>query len=67
MTHTYGVQARPLCVSCDRLLTLCYSSDFYKWNPNVQTDCSGLWRDAFVCIGLLGPTTTISGGPPVPT
>jgi hypothetical protein len=54
-------------VSCDRLLTLCYSSDFYKWNPNVQTDCSGLWRDAFVCIGLLGPTTTISGGPPVPT
>ncbi|KJZ70255.1 hypothetical protein HIM_10336 [Hirsutella minnesotensis 3608] len=41
--------------------------DFYKWNPEVKTDCSGLWLGYWYCIGIDGPVTTISSGPPVPT
>ncbi|KAH8624629.1 hypothetical protein IG631_20094 [Alternaria alternata] len=26
--------------------------DFYKWNPAVKTDCSGLWAQYYVCIGI---------------
>ncbi|KAL3295352.1 carbohydrate-binding module family 50 protein [Colletotrichum asianum] len=42
-------------------------NDFYAWNPAVGTDCLNLWRDTWYCIGISGPATTISGGPPVPT
>ncbi|KAL4733764.1 hypothetical protein BDV11DRAFT_175388 [Aspergillus similis] len=34
---------------------------FYKWNPAVKTDCSGLQADVYVCVGVSGstlPTTT---------
>ncbi|RKK78487.1 hypothetical protein BFJ69_g5537 [Fusarium oxysporum] len=26
--------------------------DFYKWNPAVKTDCSGLQPDYNICIGI---------------
>jgi LysM repeat protein len=26
--------------------------DFYKWNPSVKNDCSGLWAQYYVCTGL---------------
>jgi hypothetical protein len=26
--------------------------DFYAWNPAVKTDCSGLWPDYYVCVGI---------------
>jgi hypothetical protein len=42
-------------------------SDFYAWNTGLNGDCSGLWLNYYYCIGLDGPTTTISVGPPVPT
>ncbi|KAK7922955.1 hypothetical protein PG985_007026 [Apiospora marii] len=42
-------------------------NDFYDWNPALGTDCSGLWLDTWYCIGLAGPATSISSGPPVPT
>ncbi|ORY12426.1 hypothetical protein BCR34DRAFT_563775 [Clohesyomyces aquaticus] len=27
-------------------------ANFYKWNPSVKTDCSGLWVDYYVCVGV---------------
>lgn len=33
-------------------------SDFYSWNPAVKTDCSGLWASTYVCVGLIGQTTS---------
>ncbi|KAL6891177.1 hypothetical protein HDV57DRAFT_484731 [Trichoderma longibrachiatum] len=27
-------------------------SDFYSWNPAVETDCSGLFPDYYVCVGI---------------
>lgn len=26
--------------------------EFVSWNPNVKSDCSGLWADYFVCVGI---------------
>jgi LysM repeat protein len=26
--------------------------DFYKWNPSVKTDCSALWGQYYVCVGI---------------
>ncbi|KAM7198914.1 hypothetical protein V8F20_005981 [Naviculisporaceae sp. PSN 640] len=35
-------------------------NQFYSWNPAVGTDCSLLWLDYYVCIGVKGgPTTTL--------
>ena len=33
-------------------------SDFYAWNPALKGDCSGLWADVYVCVGLIGQTAT---------
>jgi hypothetical protein len=27
--------------------------DFLKWNPVVGEKCDGLWKDAYVCVGIL--------------
>ncbi|KAH8629882.1 carbohydrate-binding module family 50 protein [Alternaria alternata] len=40
--------------------------DFVKWNPTVKDDCSGMWADVNVCVGVIGggstPTPTKSAG-----
>ncbi|KAH8896311.1 hypothetical protein GQ53DRAFT_743558 [Thozetella sp. PMI_491] len=41
-------------------------NNFYAWNPAVQTDCSKLLAQYYVCIGISGPVTTITTGSPVP-
>jgi len=41
-------------------------ADFYTWNPAVNTDCSGLQANVYICVGLGGPFTTITTGTPVP-
>ncbi|ETS06285.1 LysM domain-containing protein [Trichoderma reesei RUT C-30] len=35
-------------------------NDFYTWNPAVKNDCSGLFPDYYVCVGVTGtkPTST---------
>jgi hypothetical protein len=33
-------------------------SDFESWNPTVGSDCSGLWLDYYVCIGIVGGNTS---------
>lgn len=40
----------------------------YEWNPSVNTDCSGLWAEYYICTGVIGytpPTTTTQ--PPTTT
>lgn len=53
--------------------------DFYAWNPAVDSSCTGLWLDYFVCVGVTTggtpPPSTLttsttsppSGGVPTPT
>lgn len=41
--------------------------DFYKWNPGAAPDCSGMWANIYVCVGITGPAATFSGTPPKPT
>ena len=47
-------------------------ADFVKWNPSVRNDCSGMWAEVNVCVGVIGespsslittkPTATVSAG-----
>ncbi|KAK8043699.1 hypothetical protein PG993_006129 [Apiospora rasikravindrae] len=44
--------------------------DFVRWNPTVLDDCSGMWAEVNVCVGVLvggGPTTTTAAHPPPAT
>jgi hypothetical protein len=41
-------------------------TDFYTYNPAVNTDCSGLLSGFYVCVGLTGPPSTVTSGPPIP-
>ncbi|KXH67633.1 LysM domain-containing protein [Colletotrichum salicis] len=38
-------------------------ADFYAWNPNVGADCSGMWDDVKICVGVIGGITAA----PVPS
>ncbi|CAK7231095.1 hypothetical protein SBRCBS47491_007814 [Sporothrix bragantina] len=42
-------------------------NDFYGWNPAVGTDCSGLWVDTYVCVGVPGTPTVAPPAKPSPT
>lgn len=33
-------------------------TDFYTWNPLVESDCSGLWLNYYVCVGIIGGATS---------
>jgi hypothetical protein len=33
-------------------------ADFVKWNPTVKSDCTGMQAGVYVCVGVLGGTTT---------
>ncbi|KAJ4039049.1 hypothetical protein NW761_010334 [Fusarium oxysporum] len=35
-------------------------SDFFKWNPAVQDDCSGIWADIWYCVGVPGTPTALT-------
>jgi hypothetical protein len=47
-------------------------ADFVKWNPTVKDDCSGMWSEVNVCVGVIGggsnptPTTTAGNGVETP-
>ncbi|GKT97704.1 lysM domain-containing protein [Colletotrichum tofieldiae] len=28
-------------------------ADFFKWNPAVKADCTGMWANAYVCVAVL--------------
>ncbi|KAJ0159174.1 LysM domain-containing protein, partial [Colletotrichum tanaceti] len=51
-------------------------ADFAKWNPNVGAECTGMWAEVNVCVGVIGgsvtppsttTTTTTTTKPPVTT
>ncbi|KAK0612011.1 hypothetical protein B0T14DRAFT_571853 [Immersiella caudata] len=62
----YFVQPGDGCwqISTDAGISL---SDFYTYNPAAAPDCSGMWANVYVCVGISGPVATFSGSPPVPT
>jgi hypothetical protein len=37
-------------------------ADFVRWNPTVKDDCSGMWAEVQVCVGVIG-----GGASPTPT
>lgn len=39
------------------------TAPFIEWSPAVGEDGSGLWANAYVCVGIIGP----GGGFPTPT
>jgi LysM repeat protein len=38
-------------------------TDFTTWNPQARSDCTGLWANAYACVGIVGytprPSTTL--------
>lgn len=35
-------------------------SDFYSWNPALNGDCSGLYPNYYVCVGVFSSTSTVA-------
>ncbi|WYZ42076.1 hypothetical protein EsH8_V_000971 [Colletotrichum jinshuiense] len=66
-------------VTCSQVISYqkITKEDFVKWNPTVLDDCSGMWAEVNVCVGIIGgstaaatttkPTTTTSAGNGVTT
>lgn len=42
-------------------------ADFLRFNPAVESDCSGLWAEVNVCVGVVGFTATITTATPTST
>ncbi|KAK6502102.1 hypothetical protein TWF481_009911 [Arthrobotrys musiformis] len=53
----YFVKSGDGCVSIASQFGVVLST-FYAWNPAVKSDCSGLWANVYVCVGLIGSTPT---------
>ncbi|KAK2687525.1 hypothetical protein QWA68_013104 [Fusarium oxysporum] len=55
--------------SCNKIIAQYQTfdfDDFFKWNPAVDKDCSGIWANTWYCVGVPGtptnlPTKTIEG------
>jgi hypothetical protein len=47
-------------VSCSQVISYqkITLADFVKWNPTVRNDCSGMWAEVNVCVGIIGGATT---------
>ncbi|KAH8690433.1 hypothetical protein GQ44DRAFT_720227 [Phaeosphaeriaceae sp. PMI808] len=41
--------------------------DLYKWNPSVNSDCTGMWGGVNVCVGVLGGSTSVKPSSTVPS
>jgi hypothetical protein len=58
-------------VKCSQIISYQKISltDFAKWNPSVNSDCSGLWAEVNVCVGVIGgnPITTTTAKPSTST
>ncbi|RSL48378.1 hypothetical protein CEP53_009568 [Fusarium sp. AF-6] len=60
----YKVQKDELCNTIASKLGIS-ESDIKKWNPGVGSDCTGIWANVYICVGVIGeepstPTTTTS-------
>ncbi|KAF2853483.1 carbohydrate-binding module family 50 protein [Plenodomus tracheiphilus IPT5] len=56
-------------VTCSQVISYQKISlaDFAKWNPTVGSDCTGMWADVNVCVGVIGGATTTTVVPPITT
>lgn len=52
-------------VSCSQVISFqkITLADFVKWNPTVNDDCSGMWAEVNVCVGVIGGTTPTTPKP----
>ncbi|EEU33361.1 uncharacterized protein NECHADRAFT_56796 [Fusarium vanettenii 77-13-4] len=67
----YKVEKNEICSTIAPKLGLS-ESDIIKWNPGVGSDCTGIWANVYICVGVVGgnpstPTTTTSIGNGVTT
>lgn len=55
--------------SCSVVLSEAKVSEaqLFEWNPSVNRDCSGLWAEVYVCVGVIGQATTTSAAPSTTT
>ncbi|KAH6874031.1 LysM domain-containing protein [Thelonectria olida] len=55
--------------SCDSIASKngITSGDLLKWNPSVGSTCTGLWANAYVCVGIIGGSPTTTTKPPATT
>ncbi|KAF1936955.1 hypothetical protein EJ02DRAFT_427065 [Clathrospora elynae] len=42
-------------------------ADFVRWNPTVKDDCTGMWVDVNVCVGVIAGASSTSAGNGVQT
>jgi hypothetical protein len=47
-------------VTCSQVLSFQQISieQFFQWNPTVLSDCSGMWAEVNVCVGVIGSSNT---------
>ncbi|KAF7536445.1 hypothetical protein G7054_g4539 [Neopestalotiopsis clavispora] len=62
----YFVQAGDSCAAIASKNSIALS-DFLSWNPSAGSDCTGLWANAYACIGIIGGSTTTSIPPTTTT
>lgn len=55
--------------SCDQIASFNGISlaDFVRWNPTVRGDCSGMWAEVNICVGVVGGQTTTAASLPTAT
>jgi hypothetical protein len=56
-------------VGCNQVLSSAKVSiaDLFKWNPSVLADCSGMWAEVNVCVGVIGGATITTTSKPSST
>jgi LysM repeat protein len=65
-TKYYEAQSGDSCYSIVQSFGEFSQDDFFKWNPSVGSDCSGLYAGYYYCVAVPGtPTTRTSVSPTV--
>ncbi|KAK2760016.1 hypothetical protein FQN54_002752 [Arachnomyces sp. PD_36] len=64
-TSWYQATGDETCDDVVRVFVAFSKADFISWNPSVGSDCGGMEKGLFYCVGVPGTPTTRTG--PVPT
>ncbi|KAM5348612.1 hypothetical protein ACJ41O_008436 [Fusarium nematophilum] len=57
-TSFYMAQKGDICTKIIAQYKTFDFDDFFKWNPAVEKDCSGLWANTYYCVGVPGTPTS---------